>query len=102
MPEAQRSANIPTDITFSIVKSVVPEEKDAVVNKISAHKYILALASPVFKTLFYGNYWFEVPDVIEITNTSVESFQTMIDFIYQRQIYVNIKTKEEIQELHLL
>jgi hypothetical protein len=45
--EAQK-AGLRTDITF-----VFPREN----KKVLAHKLILALSSPVFDTMFFGNEW---------------------------------------------
>jgi len=71
---------IPTDIKF-----LFKEEEDGMtaVKEINAHRFILALVSDVFKKGFYGG----ITDdgSIEIKDASIESFEAMIDYIYNRK-----------------
>ena len=72
---------IPTDIKFLFKKEV---DGSTIIEEIKAHKCILALASDVFKTGFYGG--FEDNGSIVITDAEVtkESFDAMISFIYDK------------------
>ena len=72
----------PTDVTFEI--EVVPEnaedeEKNSLDNIIEAHKYHLAIFSPVFKTMFFGPL---KQDKVTVKGTSIKAFNFLIDWIY--------------------
>eukprot|EP00092_Neocalanus_flemingeri_P076197 GFUD01094473.1.p1 GENE.GFUD01094473.1~~GFUD01094473.1.p1 ORF type:complete len:394 (+),score=98.25 GFUD01094473.1:89-1270(+) len=80
------SFGLPTDVTFQIVTSG---------NEVKAHKYVLALASPVFKKQFFGDAK-DTKDVIPVPETTEESFKTMIDFTYGKEIDWKKMTIEEL------
>eukprot|EP00092_Neocalanus_flemingeri_P017120 GFUD01018515.1.p1 GENE.GFUD01018515.1~~GFUD01018515.1.p1 ORF type:complete len:285 (-),score=57.88 GFUD01018515.1:89-943(-) len=80
------SFGIPTDVTFQILTSG---------KEIQAHKYVLALASPVFKKQFFGDAK-ETKDLIPVPETTEESFKTMIDFTYGKEIDWKKMTIEEL------
>ena len=72
----------PTDVTFEI--EVVPEnaedeEKNSLDNIIEAHRYHLAIFSPVFKTMFFGPL---KQDKVTVKGTSIKAFKFLIDWIY--------------------
>ena len=72
----------PTDVTFEI--EVVPENaedegKNSLDNIIEAHRYHLAIFSPVFKTMFFGPL---KQDKVTIKGTSIKAFKFLIDWIY--------------------
>ena len=75
---------LPTDIKFTVIK-----ESNGYVHfeegSISAHKYLLALVSPVFKELFFGRQRL-TGNILTIRGTSVEAVSLMIDHIYQKKI----------------
>jgi len=73
---------IPADIKFLFKKDV---DGSTIIEEIRAHKCILALASDVFKTGFYGG--FEDNGSVDITDAEVtkESFEAMISFIYDKK-----------------
>ena len=77
---------LPTDVTFQIVSSG---------NEVKAHKYVLALGSPVFKKQFFGDAK-ETKDVIPIPKTTEESFKTMIYFVYGKEIDLKKMTVDEL------
>lgn len=57
---------------------------------ISGHKLILAMASPVFERMFYGN----LPEnddnsPIVIPDVQPDAFQTMLQYIYSDRININ-------------
>ena len=55
------------------------------VKEVKAHKMILSIASDVFRREFYGSMK-ESGEGIEIKNVSHEVFQTMIEFVYEKQL----------------
>jgi len=72
---------IPTDIKFRFKKKLVDGSTD--IQEIKAHKCILALASDVFKTGFYGG--MEDNGSIDIADVTKEAFDAMIKFIYDKE-----------------
>eukprot|EP00092_Neocalanus_flemingeri_P031886 GFUD01034638.1.p1 GENE.GFUD01034638.1~~GFUD01034638.1.p1 ORF type:complete len:287 (+),score=70.32 GFUD01034638.1:51-911(+) len=80
------SFGIPTDVTFQILTSG---------KEVKAHKYVLALASPVFKKQFFGDAK-ETEDVIPVKETTEESFKTRIDFTYGKEIDWKEMTIEDL------
>jgi len=75
---------IPSDVSFKIIED---ENEDICEERtvIPAHKYFLAVASPVFKAMFFGLNK-ETRKVIPIKGTSWEAFMVMIFFIYEKEI----------------
>jgi len=68
----------PTDLRFWF------KEEGGVVKEVRAHTQILAAASDVFYTEFYGS--FIVENDVEIKDACQEVFQAMIDFIYNKKL----------------
>ena len=66
------SCGVPHDVKFLFSS----ERKE-----ITAHKVVLAIASDVFKTEFFGHVK-EPKNEIEIVDVSFEAFKTMLEFIY--------------------
>jgi len=81
---------IDTDVRFEFEE----EEEDGrmTVKEVRAHKFILALVSDVFRSGFYGG----IPDngSIKIKDVTKESFEAMIDFIYDKKPDVSISFYE--------
>ena len=50
-----------------------------------AHKFLLALASPIFRTGFYGAQ-FQEENKIEMKETTLDAFKTMLSIIYKRPV----------------
>ena len=72
---------IPFDITFQIM-----DDKELnMMGEIKGHKLLLGLYSPVFKKQFYSD-GKDSKDIIPIKQTTRESFEKMIDFIYSKEI----------------
>jgi len=90
-------SGIPTDIKF-IFKG--EEYGFPIVEEIRAHKLILALASDVFKNGFYGD--FADNSTIEIEDVTKQSFEAMIDYIYNRVTDVTIYDFENLCSLYFL
>jgi len=84
------SFGIPTDVTFQVmglsspVFSVTPVE-EVLLGEVVGHKLILGMASPVFKGEFFGPAK-ETKDVIPVRETTVEAFERMLDYIYNKNI----------------
>ena len=68
------------DVTFKIVNI-----KEEILGTVSAHKVILSMASPVFKTQFFG---MENVDkyakTVVVKETTTKAFQLMVDSIYNK------------------
>jgi len=89
---------IPTDVKFEFEE----EEEDGrvIIQEIKAHKFILALVSDVFRNGFYGG----MPDdgIIKIKDVTKESFEAMIDFIYDKKVDVSIYEWDILCSLYYL
>ena len=94
-PLLSSSPAIPYDITYQIVG-----EKEEILGQVSAHKFVLSMNSTVFRGSFFG---FDNVDkmaaVKNIKDTTVKAFQTMLDFIYRREIDFKPMTVREIFDL---
>lgn len=72
----------PTDVTFEIedvTENAEDVEKNPLDNIIEAHRYHLAIFSPVFKTMFFG---LMKQDKVTVKGTSIKAFKFLIDWIY--------------------
>ena len=75
----------PTDVTLEVELETENEEDEEALKKIplysiiEAHKYHLAIFSPVFKTMFFGSM---KQDKGIVKGTSVKAFKFLIDWIY--------------------
>ena len=63
---------------------IVKEDEDGNTKELKAHKFILALVSDVFRVEFYGG--FQDNSSIDILDVKRESFQVMIDYIYNKGV----------------
>jgi len=79
---------LPTDVTFVIKQGDTEAE-------VTAHKFIIAMGSPVFAAQFYGKFK-ETKDRIDVKDTTKEAFATMIDFIYGKTVDWNNATVEKV------
>jgi len=75
------ASDIPTDVKFLFQEE---EDGSVITKEIKAHKFILALVSDVFRMGFYGGF----PDngSIEIIDVKKESFDAMINYIYNKEV----------------
>ena len=77
-----------SDVTFQITevsRDEKEEEVKEILGEVKGHKVVLAAASDVFKNMFFGDLK-EMKDVIPIEDTTVESFECMLDYIYDEDI----------------
>jgi len=79
---ASSASDIPTDVKFLFKEE--DEDGNVTVEEIKAHKFILALVSDVFRMGFYGGF----PDngTIDIIDVKRESFEVMLDYIYNKGV----------------
>ena len=70
-------SELPPDVFFR----VEDEEGEGQSKTIGAHRFILAGVSPVFRGMFFGPLR-ENGEVVEVKETTVEAFDTMINYIY--------------------
>jgi len=84
---SNRSSGIPFDVTFQIAEK---NGRKIRLCEVKAHKWLLAMVSDIFKTMFYAtNVGDKAENVIKIEKTTASAFQIMIDSVY------NAKSIEE-------
>lgn len=71
------------------------------VSMISAHKLILGLTSPVFKSQLYGRWKDSGDQVIEVRDVTFEAFRSMVNYMYGMPLRYSVEflTLEKAQEL---
>lgn len=70
---------------------------DNQVEKVPAHKSILATASPVFRQMFFGP--LKEGDVIKIKHTTVDAFEEFLQFFYLNKITLTMGNIGEVVRL---
>lgn len=65
--------------------------------KIPAHKYMLAIGSPVFKAMFYGN--LKEEGNVVIADTCAEPFAEFLQFFYLANVKLTIENAAEVMNL---
>ena len=93
----KEDSEIPTDIAFEIVDDVGTE-----IGTVRAHKFILAAHSVFFRKAFFGTgltFKEGTTGTVIVKETTKEAFLTMIDFIYEKNIYWASKTVEELFDI---
>jgi hypothetical protein len=75
---------LPPDVAFNIIEEDGGDEYSGK-DTIAAHKYFLAMASPVFKAMFFG-LTKETREVVPLRGTSKDAFTLMIHYIYEKKI----------------
>jgi len=88
---------IPTDVKFTFKEDGAGSP---ILGEIRAHKFILALASDVFKNGFYGG--LAGDSIIEVKDVTKESFGAMIDFIYNKETDLTTYDFENLCTLYYL
>jgi len=81
---------IAPDVTFQIVTT-----EGGQYGEVKAHRLILGFLSPVFRTQFYG-FGNDTDDVIPVKGTSKKAFETLIDFIYGKNINWEVMSLSEL------
>ena len=97
---AEKTAFIFNKELLSDVKFVVPVSTDESERKkvIPAHKFVLAINSPVFLAMFYGQ-MAETKDSIELPDCEYESLLELFRFMYSDK--VNLSGNKVMQVLYL-
>jgi len=110
---------VPFDITFRIVTdnsdsdySDDEHEHDNIAQvdgasavgcypEVSAHKLVLGLTSPVFRTLLYGNWKEGREQVIDVKDVTYSAFRAMVNYIYGMPLDYSVEflTLGKAQEL---
>lgn len=80
-----------TDVRFIFDYGESGNESQEIV---PAHKIILALYSPVFRTMFYGS--LPEPADIRITDATPHGFTELIRFIYCNEVILTVDSADEI------
>ncbi len=65
--------------------------------KLPAHKYLLAIGSPVFQRMFYGD--LKEEGDVTISDASVEAFEEFLQFFYLTDVALTIENAPEILNL---
>jgi len=94
LPSLRRSRKL-DDVTF-----IFPEESIDDSYEINANKTILACASEVFKTQFFGS--IPAKNVVIVTDTSGASFSTFLDMLYNIKVEMNKMDLKRLGELFYL
>jgi len=79
---------LPTDVTFVFKQGDGEAE-------VKAHKFVIAMGSPVFATQFYGKFK-ETKDRIAMEDTTKDAFETMIEYIYGNTVDWGNMTVEKV------
>ena len=97
---AERTTFIFNTEVLSDVKFVVPASSDESESRkvIPAHKFVLAISSPVFFAMFYGQ-MAETTDSIELPDCEYDSLLEMFRYLYSDK--VNLSGSNVIQVLYL-
>jgi len=85
-----RSCQIPTDIVFDVIEEVAKEDGtiQVVRSSVECHKLLLAVANPVFRSLFHGPVKMNGKKVVNVQGTTYEAFTSLIKFIYNAPEYL--------------
>lgn len=67
--------------------------------RICAHKFILTLRCDYFRLMFSSGYREAIESEVEVKDTSIETFKTILNFIYTGRVDLNDKCVEEIIEI---
>ncbi|XP_022802884.1 BTB/POZ domain-containing protein 6-like [Stylophora pistillata] len=96
-----RTTSIFNDELLSDVKFVVPESLGESKSKkvIPAHKFVLAISSPVFFAMLHGQMARETKDSIELPDCEYESLLELFRFLYSDK--VNLSGNNVMQVLYL-
>ncbi|XP_028397982.1 BTB/POZ domain-containing protein 6-like [Dendronephthya gigantea] len=76
-----------SDVHFSV--GMNDDTAETQKHNLPAHKYVLAISSPVFYAMFYGSLA-EVKDIIEIPDSNYESFVEFLRFLYCDEVELTI------------
>lgn len=75
-----------SDVSFTVI-----DEESCASEPIPAHKYVLAISSPVFFAMFYGEIA-EKTDTIKIPDSDKESFIQFLNFLYTDQCLLTVES----------
>ena len=76
-----------SDVNFSLGPS--DDVAEAAKQIIPAHKYVLAISSPVFYAMFYGSLA-EIGDTVEVPDSSYECFVEFLRFLYCDEVNLSV------------
>ena len=76
------SSSIPTDVTFEVIEK---KDDDLQSYFFDVHKIVLAVASSVFQAEFFGSAK-ETTERIVVEDTTRDAFETMINYVYLKDI----------------
>ena len=75
------TSTVPPDVTFLVEDELEDGEQGGVLRKIGAHRFLLAVVSPVFNRMFYSPMK-ETAEEIKVEETTFEALNMMIKYIY--------------------
>merc|ERR1719318_13187 len=78
---------VPTDVTFVISQCG---------SEVKAHRWVMAMGSPVLQKQFYGGLATGTEERISVQETTKEAFVRMVDFLYGKVINWEVLTVEEL------
>ena len=84
-------------IPFDVYFAIEDEEGGTLLGLLGGHKNLMALKSPVFKTMFYGS--MKENDPVQIKATSLGAFKEMLKYIHEGAEAENDWRKMDIREV---
>ena len=78
---------VPTDVTFVISQCG---------SEVKAHKWVLAMGSPVLQKLFYGALAKGTEETVLVKETTKEAFVKKLDFLYGKEVDWKVMTVDEL------
>ena len=87
-----------SDVKFQVVDRDAAEDGSKSMKKIPAHKFLLAICSPVFYAMFYGELA-EKKDSIDVSDCDHKSLLELFRFVYSDE--VNLNADNVMQVLYL-
>ena len=81
------------DVSFKLT------DENGKVSHLKCHKFILAMASPVFKSQFFGPLKAKDDKNIEIIDGSSEIFSDLINFVYREEHFEKFSSVESTDVL---
>lgn len=84
--------NCLTDVRFVF-------ESEERIQEVAAHKLVLALASPVFKAMFFGDFVEKDKQTVDMKNGTADAFKEFLQFFYLTEVTLTMENIEEISKL---
>lgn len=84
--------NMLTDVRFVF-------ESEGRTQEVPAHKLILALASPVFEAMFFGDFVEKDKQTVDMKDAAADAFKEFLQFFYLPEVTLTMENIEEVSRL---